>query len=120
MMDEKSKKFLIIFSIFAFVMVFISFLRYFVFKDYYIEVPIPCNPEIENCFVSECDIDDEECTENGNKRVNYYKLIKKKAFSFPMCDPAEADCPAFDCDSSNCEEVLCQEDILPDGEYCSQ
>lgn len=119
-MDKKSKKFFIIFFVFIFIMVFLSFLKYFVFKDYYIKMKVPCDISIENCFVSECSIDDEECATNGNKRVNTYKWIKKKAFSFPSCNPTLLNCPSIDCNESDCEEIFCNEDDVSEGEHCSE
>jgi hypothetical protein len=119
MLDKKSKVFFVIFFIFISFMIFLSYLKYFVFKDYYIKMKVFCDYHVDRCFVSECAEDDTECFHNGNKRINSYKWIKKKAFSFPSCDPDLTDCSSIVCDKPDCEEIFCSEDALSEGEHCS-
>lgn len=103
--DQKSKNLFIVFFGFILLMVIISFYKYFIVKDYYIEVEIPCSPDVENCFVYKC-LDSEGCTGEGD--IYYYKLLKKKASAIPLCDPELSDCAAYDCsDGIDCFIINC-------------
>jgi hypothetical protein len=108
-MDKKSKILLIVVVLTIAGSVFATYYRYFIKKDYYIEAQTDCDPSMEACFVSVCDPEtDPECPQEESERAYYYKLIKKKASSIPLCDPNDPDCLALDCSDKNvCEETLC-------------
>jgi hypothetical protein len=113
-MDKKQTKIYILFFVFLLSVVCFSYAKFIIFKDYYIKIEVPCNPDIENCFVSECKEDD-DC-----KELNYYKLIKKKAYSFPSCNQDSLDCSYAECNKDVCEEIFCNESIVPEGEHCNK
>ena len=105
-----------------FAVVGITYHRYLILKDYYIQVEAECDPAREKCFIYECDPSEEggECPEDPEEGISYYKLIKKKAFAIPDCDPASLDCPKLFCaPEEDCEETLCEEESLEEGEKCS-
>ena len=120
-MHRSSKAFFIIFFSIIFIVIAVSFCKYFIFKDYYIKAEVPCNPEQENCFMVECDpIIDSECPENTSERVSYYKIVEKKAHDIPLCDSDFPDCLPFICqEKEKCKEILCDESNKPEGVECS-
>lgn len=120
-MDKKSKIFFAIFFSVAFIIIAISFFKFFALKDYYIKSEVECNPEIEKCFIYECDPTvDTECSENPDERVSYYKLIEKKAYALPLCDSNSPDCPLITCQAGeDCKEFLCDEATKTEEEQCN-
>lgn len=120
-MDKKSKAFLVFFFVFACVVISVSFYRFYVLKDYAIKSEVECDPETEACFVSECDPNaDTECPENPDERLNYYKLIEKKASALPVCDPNDPNCPPIACqEGEDCREILCDETTQSEDVRCN-
>jgi hypothetical protein len=120
-MDKKSKIFFAIFFSVAFIVIAISFFKFFVSKDYYIKSEVECDPEAEKCFIYECDPTvDTECSENPDERISYYKLIEKKASALPICDSNNPDCPPITCQvGEDCKEFLCDEATKTQDEQCN-
>jgi len=120
-MDFKSKTLFVVFILIILAAIGLSYYRYMVLRDYYVTVEEECDPQIEKCFVYECDpADDSECPTNPEERVSYYKIIQKKAYNIPLCDPQKDDCPPLTCaDDPSCLETLCDESGLAEGEVCS-
>ncbi len=120
-MDKKSKIFFAIFFSVAFIVIVISFFKFFILKDYYIKSEVDCDPETEKCFIYECDpAEDSECSENLDERISYYKLIEKKANTLPLCDSNDIDCPAITCQAGeDCQEFLCDESTKTEDEQCN-
>ncbi|MDD4409827.1 MAG: hypothetical protein PHW52_04215 [Candidatus Pacebacteria bacterium] len=117
--DKKTKKLYMFFIIFLLIMILASFYKYFIVKDYYIKIRVDCDPRTESCFVARCDEEDSECEENANKRLFYYKMLKKKAFDIPSCYNT-GECLSINCnDIEDCIEILCSEDKLTEGESCN-
>mgnify|MGYP001194537860 CR=1 FL=1 len=119
-MEKKEKILTIIFFSAIVLSILTSFLKFFVFKNYLIKFETGCDPAIESCFVSECDPEeDEECVPGEEK--SYYKLVEKKAFAVPKCNLENGNCPAIGCQprEKNCVETLCSEDVLGEGQSCS-
>ena len=77
-----------------------TYYRIMVKKDYLISAQAECDPYLEKCFTYVCDPAAEECTGKPEEDTSYYKIIKRKAFNIPLCDP-EAD--------ENCEALICPE-----------
>lgn len=101
-MDTNSKIFLRMFFGIVFIVVAISFYKYFILKDYYILYQQECDPKTEKCFVSK-----------DNNETSYYKNIKRKANSSVLLSEnnenlstciAGEDCSVIYCDSSDEEE----------------
>ena len=115
-MDKKSKILFFVFGSIVIASFTISFMRYIVFQDYLVEMSIDCDPSRESCFVYECDPVEEECSEDPEEDIWYYKILEKKAYAFPecfshgecyeeiMCLPEERNCSVILC---NPEEEMC-------------
>ncbi|MDQ1283956.1 MAG: hypothetical protein QG620_304 [Patescibacteria group bacterium] len=120
--DKKSRIFFAVFFGLIALTVAATFIKYFILKDYYIQAEAECDPSAERCFIYECDPeeDGEDCPEDEAERISYYKLIKKKAYAIPLCDPAGENCPALACQAGeDCEETLCEEDNEEEGIVCN-
>jgi hypothetical protein len=91
------------------------FLRYIFFKDYRVLLAAPCDPAIESCFVSECDIEQDTCAHDQPKTY-YKKVYKNKSILDLQCAENWRDCPsAFLCynKENDCKIVTCSEDTDP-------
>lgn len=98
----------------------ITYNKYFVLRDYDIQIEADCDPTLEKCFVYECDPTTEECSENPEENISYYKLITKKAYLFPDCDPNDENCPQPDClPTEDCTVTLCDETTVGEGGTCN-
>lgn len=111
-MDKKNKIFFAVFFTLIAAVVIITFMKYFVARDYYIQAEADCDPYEEKCFIWECDPDatdeSEKCTGDPEKDIWYYKKVKKIASQIPLCDPNNEDCNALACgEGLDCEETLC-------------
>lgn len=98
--------------------------RFYIEKDFTISQHISCDPEVENCFVWQCDPAYEECSENPEENVDYYKIIDKSAANIencsnideceePTCEADEADCTISLCspEAAELEEAVCSDDM---------
>jgi len=105
--------------------VIITFLKYFYLKDYIIQAEAECDPMAEECFIYECVPGvDEDCAEDPDDpeaMLSYYKLVEKKAFLVPLCDPNDENCDALNCaglEEDNCKEILCSDETKDEGIEC--
>ena len=110
-MDKKTKIFFIVFFAVVFVIISICVYKFFVLKDYYITSKLSCDPASESCFIETCDpADDDTCPTAPTERVSFYKLIKKKAYNMPLCDPNNINCQVLSCDNDvDCQMILCDQ-----------
>jgi len=106
--------------------VIITFLKYFYLKDYIIQAEADCDPTLEKCFIYKCvPGQDEDCVddpEDPEALLSYYKIVDKKAYLIPLCDPNDENCDALNCigqDENNCRETLCDEDTKEEGIECN-
>ncbi|MBP6975790.1 MAG: hypothetical protein KBB51_03095 [Candidatus Moranbacteria bacterium] len=105
-MDKKSKMLFLVFFFILLGVIFLTYYRYMVVRDYVIEAQVSCDPTIEACFVYVCDPENgEECTGDPEQDTSYYKLLHRNARNIPLCDPQEADCPVAMCQP---EEIDCR------------
>jgi len=123
-MDKKNKIFFAVFFTLIVAVVAITFTKYFVAKDYYIEAEADCDPYTEKCFIWECDPEAtdeaEKCTGDQENDISYYKIVQKKANLIPLCDPNDEDCDALSCSPGmDCEETLCDESAIEEGQQCN-
>jgi len=95
-------------AVFLVIAVF-SYYHIFVKNDFWVVKQIPCDPQTEACFVSECESNDPNCD-----TTEPYKKIKVPS------KYAGSDFNSLNCqeNSSNCEIVTCQEDTVDAGERC--
>lgn len=108
--DKKIKRFFQGFLILFFVIASFSFYKYFIAKDYYVRIEVPCDREKEICFIYDCEAQGDECI--AGEEVYYYKILKKKASKIPLCDPVDPYCSANDCVAGmDCTIIECNPDI---------
>jgi hypothetical protein len=105
--------------------VIITFFKYFVIKDYIIQAEANCDPMTEECFIYECvpgtDADCADDPEDPEAMLSYYKIVEKKAFLIPDCDPNNENCDALNCqgqDEENCKETFCSDETKEKGTEC--
>jgi hypothetical protein len=105
--------------------VIITFFKYFIVKDYIIQAEADCDPMTEACFIYECVPGvDEDCAddpEDPEAKLSYYKIVEKKAYLIPDCDPNDENCDALNCqgiDEENCLETLCNDQTKDEGMEC--
>ena len=109
-MDKKSKIFFTVFFLVALGAAGVSFFKFIIRKDYYIRVEVPCDSSKEKCFINEGEGTD----------VSYYKLVEKKAYAIPLCDPAGSDCPPLSCQpGEDCREIFCDQTTKSQDQTCS-
>lgn len=113
-MDRKNKIFFAVFFALIAAVVILTFVKYFIAKDYYVEAEADCDPETEKCFIWKCDPasskEGEKCTGDPEEDIWYFKKVRKKAIDIPLCDPKEESCEAFVCHpGEDCQEFLCNE-----------
>jgi len=120
-MDSKSKIFFVVLGILVFGSVIVSYVRIYVQRDYLIQTQISCDPDEDNCFVSKCNSDEDfTCSKDPAEQTSYYKIIEKKAYNIPLCDPNKTECPELSCapQEEDCQITLCTPDNA-DGATCS-
>lgn len=111
--------FFVIFFLLIFASIAVTFNKFVIKKDYQIIAEVSCNPQVERCFVYECDSEIEECTGNPEEDVSYYKYVSKNAGTIYSCERTrqkigcneelsclrgEAKCFYTYCDSNNLQE----------------
>lgn len=92
--------------------VFVSYYKYVVNEDFLIYAQVECDPQEESCFVFECFQDGEDWCETGDE-FWFYKVIYKKAYNAPSCDPLSKEgCPELSCDINEdfCEVIYCNQE----------
>jgi hypothetical protein len=123
--DSRSKILFAVISLLIVGSVAVTFWRYVMRRDYIVQAQIDCDPEMEKCFVWECDpnsaVEGEACTGDEESDIWYYKTFRRNAKNIPMCDPNDEDCTAYVCDPSedDCSEELCTDENVPEGESCN-
>jgi hypothetical protein len=123
--DSRSKILFAVVGLLIVGSVALTFWRYVVRRDYIVQAQIDCDPEMEKCFVWECDpnstVEGEACTNDPEMDIWYYKIFRRNAKNIPMCDPNDEDCTAYVCDPSeeDCSEELCAPENVPEGESCN-
>ncbi len=87
-----------------------SFLRFFIIKNYDIFIETTCDSTTSTCFVRDCET--EECPPNSLESYHRYVI---KGFDFARCNP-EDTCGKFCANPKNCEETKCNAEA---GDVCS-
>ena len=108
-MDRKSKILLMI-LVLAFVIVIIaSYYNIFIRNEYMVTKQIPCDPEVNSCFVSDCESNDSTC----DQTTTYMKISAPSKY-------AGSDYDNFSCSEgdSRCQIIICNENTVEDGEKC--
>lgn len=122
--DRKTKVLFVLMLMLICISVIFSTYKYLIKRDYSLYAQVSCEPELENCFVQECDIEsDEDCPEEGKY---YYKIINKSAQNSPRClyQNGTNKCEELTCeDGEECEIVTCSDEYISIYEiegYCSE
>ncbi|MFA6047783.1 MAG: hypothetical protein WCV59_02830 [Parcubacteria group bacterium] len=123
-MDNKNKIFFAVFFTLIAAVVIITFTKYFVAKDYYIEAQADCDPYTQKCFIWNCDpnsqVEGEKCTGDPETDIWYYQNVKKIANEIPLCDPNSENCNALACEAGmDCEVTYCDESTVEEGITCN-
>jgi hypothetical protein len=123
-MDKKNKIFFAVFFTLIAGVVIVTFMKYFVAKDYYISAQADCDPYTQKCFIWNCDpnstVEGEKCTGEAETDTWYYQKVRKIANEIPNCDPNDENCDALVCSPGmDCELTYCDEATKPEGEQCS-
>lgn len=91
----------------------VTYYRYVVSLDYLVVLEVSCDPQVESCFLYECDPEEEwaECSENPADDSYYYKYIKKKGYAVVECVNGLEGCEEISCaeDEEDCTEILCED-----------
>lgn len=104
--------FFVIFGLLVFGSVAFTYYRIVMKRDYMISAEAECDPYLEKCFIYVCDPAVEECTGDPEEDTSYYKIMKRKAFNVPLCDPnIDETCEALICPEGekDCDYELCEE-----------
>jgi len=123
--NRKSKILFAVIAILIVGSVIATYWRYMVQRDYIVQAQIDCDPEMENCFIWECDPESTEegyaCTGDPEEDIWYYKIIRRNAKNIPLCDPNNEECAALVCEPGEleCSEELCTAENVPEGETCN-
>lgn len=124
-LDRKSKILFIFLGILIIGSVAVTYWRYMVKRDYIVQAQIDCDPEIENCFIWQCDPmsleEGEKCTGVPDNDIWYFKIFNRNAKNIPDCDPKDENCLAYVCGEgeNGCSEELCDPENSAEGEECS-
>ena len=94
------------------IVVFFSFQKFLINKDFSLFIKLPCNSSVSNCFVHSCEDWDSRCSESDDGKFVYKILIKKQKnikecfgenCKQLTCENGEVDCKEFYCSSENLE-----------------
>lgn len=113
----KNRLFWITFSLIILSVLILTFLRIFVFKDYFVVDEVQCDAASEECFVR---TPEELCLESEDpncvleSEVEHYKIIYKKAYTIQTClyQAGTENLCQLSCDA-NVDETECY------YEYCT-
>lgn len=95
------------------IVIAIRYYDYLVARNFIIYANVVCNPDIEECFVSDCDP-----TEDLGCDGLPYKKVQISASEAPACT-IEHNCEYFYCeDFSSCVVAYCSSQVLDVGESC--
>jgi hypothetical protein len=97
--------FLLIFII----VMWLSFSRYVVHKNFLVQIETPCDPVGELCFYRDCDKD--ECPPNG---LSTYRTWQTNAGIFAKCDVDQTCENTCENEPGNCTEIVCD----PKADIC--
>lgn len=111
-MLKDSKTFLLFIFILVLLVSVTRFYQYKVNDNYVLLANVACDPEVESCFVWDCDLDEPDCDRSS------YKKVEILASEAPAC-LEEHGCENFSCDySSSCKVIECADVYLEEWEIC--
>ena len=118
--------FFLMFFLVAATSVAATFYRIFIARDYFVLMETVCDPSASACFARDiCETEDGMCAEGDVPvETEYYKIVERKAFSFPeVCATGSLEneiCADVSCrpGEGECSETLCSKETVPEGETC--
>lgn len=113
-MDKKTKLVFKIGLVLIILVIVSTYYKVFIKHDYLVDIEIPCDPNLEYCFVGECDsLSDDTCIDNSYN----YKIVEKKAYSAMKCLDGDFECLSCKGDEINCSNIDCDPDT---GDICTK
>lgn len=110
--SSRGSKLLFLFILFSIIFaILLSFTKYYLKNDFLLYIKEPCNPQLETCFLHECEEDDVRCSSLKDGKF-YYKILYKKEYNTPPC--ASTDCQHVSCGPSEeaCSLYFCSDATL--------
>ena len=112
-MDKKTKLVFKIGLVLILLVIIATYYKVFIRHDYLVDIEVPCDPNLEYCFIGECDSEsDNTCINNSYN----YKIIETKAYSAIPCADGDFDCLSCKESEENCEMIDCDPEI---GDTCT-
>ncbi len=107
--NKQSKYFTLAIGLLAFFVVAFSYYNFFIKNDFEVIKQIDCDPQIDSCFVSDCDSNDSEC----DTETTYKKITAPSKY-------AGSDYESFTCVSGDphCQIITCSDATVEAGEKC--
>ncbi len=107
-MDIKSKVILSLVILVVLSSVAITVKKYYFDQDFLVRSYADCDPTEDPCFISQCNPDEEECSDIQEENLSYFKIYEKSAAMLPVCPYNDPQCTEFSCDpAQECIEILC-------------
>ena len=107
-MDKKTKLVFKIGLVLIVLVIITTYYKVFIKHDYLVDIEIPCDPNVEYCFIGECDSEsDNTCIDNSYN----YKIVEKKAYSAMLCADGDLNCLLCKESEVNCEIINCDSEI---------
>ena len=107
--DKQSKYFLLVAGLAFFLVLVFAYYNFFIKNDFEVTKQVPCDPNADSCFVSDCEANDSTC----DPATTYKKISAPSKY-------AGSDYDSFTCVSGNpnCRIITCQTDTIEPGEKC--
>ncbi len=104
-MEKKNKVLFMITILLIIIVSIVTYYSIFISHNYVITFEVPCDPNLESCFVVGCDsTQSEDCKTNSS---DYYKLIERKASDVMKCGSENFECLVCKESEINCNVILC-------------
>ena len=120
--DQKAKKFFLVFFILIAISMSYEYYRLVMLKNYTVMMHVPCDPQTKTCFVAVCNPENEVCTGDAKQDTNYYSILHKMAYNMPDCNPLDVTCQGkLACveNENQCSVTYCNASTVDVGMRCS-
>jgi len=107
--DKYSKYLLLVICLIGLFFVIFNYYNILIKNDYIVTKQIPCDPNTDSCFVSDCESNDSTC----DTTTTYMKIKVPSKY-------AGSDYNSLSCaeNSSFCKIITCQANTIEAGEKC--
>ena len=108
-MKTENKVLIGVLSLALLTVVFSGYYHFFIVGDYDVTKQISCDPQIESCFVSDCEANDANCDPTTTyKKISVLSKYAGIDYDSLSCAPR----------SSFCKIIMCADDTVEAGEKC--